>query len=162
MQPMQRLRARRHGRGQTLAEFALALPVFLLIMLAVFDVGRAVFTYNTITNAAREGARLAIVNQTEASIDARAMAQAGGIQADPNKVVVSYREPGPNNDPLTNASCSPVTIGCIAVVTFEAQWRAITPFVGNVLGPMTFTARSAQPVEYVCPNAAVVTCPKQP
>ena len=44
-----------------------------MLLLAIFDLGRAVFAYNDITNAAREGARLAIVNQTVASIQNRSL-----------------------------------------------------------------------------------------
>jgi hypothetical protein len=50
--------------GQGLVEFALVLPVFLLIVLAVFDSGKGVYSYNTVTQAAREGARLAAVEVT--------------------------------------------------------------------------------------------------
>jgi hypothetical protein len=54
--------AEARGRtGQGLVEFALVLPVFLLIVLALFDTGKGVFTYNSIGQAAREGARLAAV-----------------------------------------------------------------------------------------------------
>ena len=56
-------RLHRRGRGQALVEFALIVPLFILILLAVFDLGRGVFMYTSITNAAREAARLAIVNQ---------------------------------------------------------------------------------------------------
>jgi Flp pilus assembly protein TadG len=44
-----------------LVEFALVLPLFLLIMLALFDTGKGVYSYNTVSQAAREGARLAAV-----------------------------------------------------------------------------------------------------
>ena len=54
------------ARGQALVEFALVFPIAILVLMAVFDVGRAVFVYNGLTNAAREGARLAAVNQDEA------------------------------------------------------------------------------------------------
>src|SRR5687767_2702585 len=65
-------RLRSHGsRGQALVEFALVFPVAILLILAVFDVGRAVFIYNGLTNAAREGARLAVVNQHAPSVEER-------------------------------------------------------------------------------------------
>jgi Flp pilus assembly protein TadG len=48
--------------GQQLVEFALVLPVFLLIVTGLFDVGRAVWQSNTLAYAAREGTRFAIVN----------------------------------------------------------------------------------------------------
>ena len=161
---------RQRQRGQGLVEFALTIPVLLLVILAVFDIGRAVFIYNTMTNATREGARLAIVNQTEASIDQRVIEQAGGVDTDVNKVDITYRNAGPNPDPLQNAVCDgagsnpPLSIGCVAVVNYEASWTAITPVIGSILGPITLHAQAALPVEYVCPNTstAAAACPKQP
>ncbi len=55
-----RPRQLRHGEaGQGLVEMAVALPLFLLILVAVFDVGRLVYTNSALSQAAREGARLA-------------------------------------------------------------------------------------------------------
>ncbi|MHB8440126.1 MAG: TadE/TadG family type IV pilus assembly protein [Acidimicrobiales bacterium] len=47
--------------GQTLVEFALVIPVFLLILFGLIDMGRTVFLYNSVSQAAREGVRLAAV-----------------------------------------------------------------------------------------------------
>ena len=52
---------RRKSRGQTLVEFALILPIFVLLLVGIFDFGRAIYAYNTISNAAREAVRVAIV-----------------------------------------------------------------------------------------------------
>ena len=52
----------RHGRrGQALVEFALVLPVFLLLLFGLIDVGRYVYMNSVLSQAAREGARLAAV-----------------------------------------------------------------------------------------------------
>src|SRR5438093_13527097 len=48
--------------GQSLVEFALLLPVMLLIITGLFDVARAVWQENTLAYAAREGTRYAIVH----------------------------------------------------------------------------------------------------
>lgn len=56
-------RRRRTQRGQGLAEFALVFPVIMFLLVGVFDMGRAVYAYTSITNAARQGARVAAVNQ---------------------------------------------------------------------------------------------------
>ena len=48
-------------RGTALLEAALIVPVVLLIMVGIFEVGRAYQTYQVLTNAAREGARAAVV-----------------------------------------------------------------------------------------------------
>lgn len=69
-------------RGQSLVEFALLLPLMILIITGLFDVARAVWEENTLAYAAREGTRYAIVHGS-----------AGIPAADPT-------------DP-TNATCSP-------------------------------------------------------
>jgi Flp pilus assembly protein TadG len=48
--------------GQSLIEFALMLPIVLLIITGLFDTGRAVWQENTLAYAAREGTRYAIVH----------------------------------------------------------------------------------------------------
>jgi len=53
---------RRRRRGQALLEFALVLPVFLIMLMAVVDVSRAIWAQNSVAAAAREGARFAIVH----------------------------------------------------------------------------------------------------
>jgi hypothetical protein len=61
---------RHGGRGQALVEFALVLPLFLLLVLGVVDFGRGIFIYAGMSNGAREGARYAIVHGSLAqSID---------------------------------------------------------------------------------------------
>lgn len=47
--------------GQALIEYALIIPVFMLIVMVIFDLGRAVYYYSAIHNAAREGARFAVI-----------------------------------------------------------------------------------------------------
>ena len=51
---------RAHGRrrGQAVVEFALVLPVFLLMLFGAIEFGRAYYTVHLLTNAAREGARM--------------------------------------------------------------------------------------------------------
>jgi hypothetical protein len=52
-------------RGQSLVEFALLLPVMLLIITGLLDVARAVWEENTLAYAAREGTRFAIVHGSQ-------------------------------------------------------------------------------------------------
>lgn len=54
--------------GQSLIEFALVLPLLLLIITGLFDVARATWQENTLAYAAREGTRYAIVHGS-ASVD---------------------------------------------------------------------------------------------
>jgi len=52
----------KNERGQALVEFALTLPMLLVVMLIVTEFGRALFQYNLMAQATREGARVAVVN----------------------------------------------------------------------------------------------------
>jgi len=59
-------------QGQSLVEFALVLPVLLIVLLGVLDLGRLYFAYVTVTNASREGARLGMIKPANtASIQTR-------------------------------------------------------------------------------------------
>ncbi len=49
--------------GQTLVEFALVLPVFLVVLFGLLDVGRYVYMNSVLSQAAREGARLGAAGQ---------------------------------------------------------------------------------------------------
>jgi Flp pilus assembly protein TadG len=57
------------GEGaQSLVEFALILPIFLLLITGLFDLARAVWQENTLAYAAREGTRWAIVHGSGSTV----------------------------------------------------------------------------------------------
>jgi hypothetical protein len=60
-------RGRRRRHGQAMVEFALIAPIFFLILFAIMEAGRFVFYYEMLSNAAREGARYAIVHGANSS-----------------------------------------------------------------------------------------------
>lgn len=145
-------------RGQALVEFALILPVFLLILFGVIDAGRLIFTNNMVSNAARNAARVAIVNQSTSGTDTCdttsptawsigcAVSSGVGAAIAAGDVSVAYR------DATDTTACAPQLIGCIAVVTVAARWQPLTPIIGQILGPITVTAVSKVPIERVCKN----------
>lgn len=53
---------RSRGSGQALVEFVMVAPIFFLILFALIDFGRYVYYVQILNNAAREGARYAIVH----------------------------------------------------------------------------------------------------
>lgn len=163
-------RVRERNGGQSLVEFALVLPLFLLLFFAIVDMGRAVFVYNSVTNAAREGARLAIVNQDTTSITNRAKQQVSIAETvNPSVTVNFYKDADRDGQAETSSPCTDAGgyFGCIAVVSFESTFRPLTPIIGNIVfkNGVTLTATTSLPVEYDCPNAqypAAANCPKQP
>jgi hypothetical protein len=168
---------RNRRSGQALAEFALVLPVLLVLLLGVFDFGRAIIVNTGLTNAAREGARLAIVNQDIAMIRQRALEQS--VMTAPTITVQFFIPPAvPSATPSVTCGSftsggvvvDPPSEGCLAVVEITAQFRAITPLIGDLIGPISLAARSTATVEFSCPRPDVSghpfgsasSCPKQP
>ena len=86
---MRKGHARRHS-GQSMVEFAVLAPVFFMLLLGTIDLGRAVYIYNSISDAAREGARAAIPFDTplptNVTVVAAVQSKLGGgfsLQTDP-------------------------------------------------------------------------------
>lgn len=138
--------------GQSLAEFALLLPVLLLVLMGLFDFGRAVFAYNSVSEAARNGARVAIVNQRLPDICFVAASRAVGLglpttcapngNAGTEGVWVTEASTG------TPISCT--AINCRQTVKVTYGFRPITPIIGAILGPIYLTSTSTVPVENPC------------
>ena len=153
---------RRARSGQALVEFALVFPMIMLLFMGVFDLGRGVFAYNEVSNAAREGTRTAIVNQNLADVRARAAAQAvslgiptsaptdcpaslDGPPTDPAGICVTFLTPD-----LSAACTTPLTVGCVADVSVKYTYHPITPIIGNLVGSLTLVSTSREPIESVC------------
>lgn len=75
----------RSERGAEVVEFALVLPMLLLLGLGICDFGMLFQRYEVVTNAAREGARAGAVGLTEAQVTAvvQTYLTAGGLTATP-------------------------------------------------------------------------------
>ena len=145
-------------RGQALVEFALVLPILLLFIFGIIDAGRLIYTYNTVANSARDSARVAIVNQSTtgtATCDTTsataypvgcAIASGLALEIAPADVSVTYR------DPTDTSACTSLSIGCLAVVTVTGHYEALTPIIGQIIGPTDVSSTSKIPVERVCTN----------
>ena len=131
--------------GQTLAEFALVLPMLLLLVMGVFDLGRGIFFYSAVHNAAREGARYAAVYHCDTNgIKNQAKRTAGDLGSD----FVVF-------DPVNHYIDSGTRIQYI-VVKVEYSFQAVTPLIGNFLGDdgtikLVSQARQMVELNSVCP-----------
>jgi hypothetical protein len=68
MSSHRRARAKaRRTRGQALVEFAMVAPFFFLLLFSIIEFGRAIYFIQILNNAAREGARYAIVHGNEST-----------------------------------------------------------------------------------------------
>lgn len=140
--------------GQSLVEFALVLPILLFLFMILFDFGRAVYAYSTVSDAARQGVRYAIVNQTTASIRSQAAGAATALGINAGDVQACFLLAGQASEdcpPPPADDCSPLDLGCVAQVKVEYTWTAITPIISSVLGPIDMSSMARMPIERVYP-----------
>jgi Flp pilus assembly protein TadG len=114
-------------RGSTLVEFAIAATVFLTVMFAVLEFGRALWVHNALSDAARRGARYAVVHP---SSDSAAV-----------KNVVVYGDPAGGSNPLvSNLTTSNVNVaysgfglseGTVTVSITNYQFQFVIPMVST-------------------------------
>lgn len=95
----------RRQAGQATVEFALVLPVLLLLVLGIMEFGRLLFAYGTLQDAAWAGARLGILPGVS---DAQIVQQVDQTAAalDPSQLTVTLtrpEDPPYSGDPLTVA-----------------------------------------------------------
>lgn len=141
---MTRLRRTRHSvRGQSLVEFALVLPLFLLLIFGIIDLGRGVFAYNAIQNAAREGVRVAIVDQNMDVIVDEVQQHAIGLGLNDSNVRLRFLEP----ETMTTPCNTPIAISCEVEILVDYAFVPATPIIGNLIGTINMSAASRQPVE---------------
>ena len=160
--------SRPRSRGQALVEFAFVFPVIALMTFAFIDIGRAVFAFNTLTNAARQATRVAVVNQLDPVIGPwlcqsnrpvqntadpdwtwrGCAAQSGAtIGVQPADVSIAYSTP-----PGTDLTCSPhLNVGCIVTVTISTKFTPITPVAGILIGAIDMSTTSEMPLERLFP-----------
>jgi Flp pilus assembly protein TadG len=63
------LRRKKLESGNTIIEFTISLAVYLLLLFAILDFGRVLYTYHFVSNAARQATRWAAVNGATCSND---------------------------------------------------------------------------------------------
>lgn len=121
-------RARRDDRGAAAVEFAIVLPLLVLFVFGMIDFGRLFFTQITVTQAAREGSRLAALNLPD--VQSRTAAAATGVS--PTTVTVVHSCPS-GSDQSTDA-----------VVTVTYTFTFTTPLIGAT---RTLTGRGHMPCQ---------------
>ena len=88
--------SRSNERGQALVEAALTFPVLFLLFFGIIEFSLVILSYNTISNAAREGARCGIIDPSvrTCNIEAAARRLTTAIQCSPPMAVRSFPSAG--------------------------------------------------------------------
>ncbi|HYD95485.1 MAG TPA: TadE/TadG family type IV pilus assembly protein [Noviherbaspirillum sp.] len=112
----------KNQNGATTIEFALSLIVFFTFLLGIVDFGRMLFTWSAANEAARVGARYAVVCD-DTNNEAQVLRRMQGLLPQIAEIrVVWYAEEGPACTPST---CDGVTV---TIVNLDYQW--ISPIAG--------------------------------
>jgi Flp pilus assembly protein TadG len=124
------------ARGQSLVEFALVLPVLLIMLLGILDFGRAVAAYNSVSNAARSAVRVAIVDQNPDAVETAAEAEAVGLQP----LDITFNPNVNRDDPCAENVCR---------VSVEVSYDYVpaTPIFSALVGSITVSSASELPIE---------------
>ncbi len=112
----------KNQNGQSLVEFALVIPLLLLILMGIIEFGLMFSSFITITNASREGARLASLGGSDAAIEERVELVAQNINVSNISVTIE-----PN---LSNR-----TTGEMVTVLVEYDYVMFSPIISNILSP---------------------------
>ena len=135
--------------GQALVEFALVLPLFVLLVFGILDGGRAILSYNDVSQATRNVARVASVTCFDTTPRCDATANGSPVKA---AIDAQLALQGAVTwtvtciDPATNAppgSCSP---GDIVRVKAATTTILLTPLISQAMGPINVESTSEETI----------------
>ena len=128
--------ARVRERGGTLPETVLVMAVLLAVMFGIIDFGRALYTYSFVANAAREGARWAIVRGSKCTMLDHCNASSSDVQnyvqslsegaTTASSITANLQFPSCPSGVVGGGSNAP---GCVAEVTVVYPFRFMLPFL---------------------------------
>ena len=162
-------RHRRRSPGQSLVEFALVLPIFLLLLFGLIDGARLVFQHTVLSQAAREGARVASVEAGWIGTSGSGCGTSGGpvcpatvtamrshVLAAANRNIQPFAaltsadlqtrcDPsgGAPTGNWTASTCTSNGTGNVASVRVTATFNAITPIVSRLIGSVPMSASAS-------------------
>lgn len=152
------------GRGQALVEFAIVMPIIVLAVLGLVDLGRAVYSYNTLAQSARQAARTAIVNQNLTNVRNQAIASAPTLGLTAANVDVCFKtatstQADCSNPATDNCPQSARVLGCLALVRTHMSYEPMTPVISMIWSSIPLSSTSVGTIEYVCPEGTATACP---
>jgi len=115
---------RRWRRGAAVVEFALVAPLFILLVFGMIEFGRMVMVQQVLTNASREGARLAVLDGSTTA----------NVQTTVNSYLASSSITGANvtvnpNPPSNAAFGAPVTV-TVSIPFSQVSWLPSPMYLG--------------------------------
>lgn len=111
--------------GQSLLEFAITLPVLLMVLVGVLDLGRLFFSYIAVINAARAGARYG----AERPYDVNGIIAIAQTEPQTQVTVTTATSPACTWNPVTGKYDIGKPSGSPITVTVQANFQLITTYI---------------------------------
>lgn len=140
------LAVRKAGRqGAAMVEMALVLPIFMMVSLGIIEFGRAMMVSNMVTNAAREGARAAVVdgssNAQVQQIVVDFLVTSLGIQSSSVNVTITVTPATGNPNPANQ--CSSAHTRDLIQLEVRVPYSAVAMIPADYLQGVQLFGRSA-------------------
>ena len=142
-------------RGTTMAEFAIIASLFFLMIFAIIEFGRLLYTHNALTDAARRGARYAALHKQAALACVQKVVVYGETHVDPTtcaptgpplinglttaNVVVTYAGADDDNNPATPPTAYGMNLGTTTVSIQNYVFNLSIPFARQTLNMPAYT-----------------------
>ncbi len=136
-------RRRTRREGQSLVEFTLVLPMFLLLVAGIADFGMLLYSNMTAINAAREGARLSVTYPGDTSAaEARVRAMATGLDQSYLTVTTTCEQPDAAPATTFHACTAPLwQSGDAVAVKVDYVYHMIWPLAFGTEIPLSSTVK---------------------
>jgi Flp pilus assembly protein TadG len=126
-----------HDRGAEAVEFALVVPIFLLLVFGIVDFGYMINRDTMVNNASREGARAGALNPDQTAINTlvrQSLSTLEPVGTSPSKVTVLATCRTPSGSPtcnMSNHTTDAISGGTVIVtITYTHKW--ITPVGASI------------------------------
>ncbi len=143
------------NQAQALVEFALVLPLLLLLLIAIIDFGRALFVYSEVSNAAREAVRYGAVNAADCNeIANRAHSLFSLAPSDSINISIFIEAPNTSGGFTTKGVCGTVKIARGDRIKVDVG-TSISPFTLQMIAPLFGGNFTALPITYSAARSVV-------
>ena len=121
-------RQRRNLAGMAMVEFVIILPILLMLVFAIIEFGVLFGRWQTLSNAAREGARIAVVYRSDCSVS--------DVEAEVRDRVKDYASPLgivlDDGDIAVDGVCGNSTTSSTVTVTLPYTFKVLPGFAASV------------------------------
>jgi Flp pilus assembly protein TadG len=138
-----RPRRGRQSAGQALVEFAIVVPLFVLLLAGIIDFGLGLYSYMTVITSAREGGRLAVTacsaGPCTTVVKARVASVSGNMVTTSNVTMSCYTAADTTFASPYNCDTAPVPFGDAVRVAVSYTYKMIWPLAFGTQIPLTST-----------------------